>query len=366
MPSSTLDGVGLERMRLPDGDNIARTRSFYEALVDVCRRPSEGPVVLQLLTNLRPEALPVLRQLKKQGVIILCSVSVFPGWPKKKLKRIYRRYSYRRLYKLAWKSRCLARRGRRSKCVSSTHEKRSALARVVQPEVCVVDGGGWWGGRGRGVHWCLSVSAVPVRAVPACAGVPPLLSLSVHGGVSCNLSLSSPPSLLLWTSSGYRAPPLARRARGHKCAVRVLVRRGFSGVTTCRCRDLWCDNCVVSSGPLGTLGTLGTPGTLGTLGTLGTAPSAPRPPANAAAVAITTCLQHDANPSAVHLPLPLRFCVRIDTTHGDGASPGGLRGRRGGHHQEGDCVFDAHGCVWRAPRHIPSPPAKPPSRTRPR
>ena len=98
LPPSTLDGVDLERMRLPDGDNVARIRAFYEAVVDVCRRPSEGPVVLQVLTNLRPEALPVLRHLKKQGVIIVCSVSVFPNWPKKKLKRIYRRYSYRRLY----------------------------------------------------------------------------------------------------------------------------------------------------------------------------------------------------------------------------------------------------------------------------
>ena len=98
LPSSTLDGVDLERMRLPDRGNAERTRSFYEALVGVCQRPSQGPVVLQVLTNLRPEALPVLKRLKKQGVIILCSVSVFPNWPKKKLKRFYRRYSYRRLY----------------------------------------------------------------------------------------------------------------------------------------------------------------------------------------------------------------------------------------------------------------------------
>ena len=104
--------------------------------------------------------------------------------------------------------------------------------------------GGRWGGGGRGVRWCLCVCAVPVRAVPpVCAGAPPPLPLSGHGCVSSNLSLclsSLPPLVELlplprWsTSSGYRAPPLARRARGHECAVRVHVQRGSSDGTTCR------------------------------------------------------------------------------------------------------------------------------------
>ena len=104
--------------------------------------------------------------------------------------------------------------------------------------------GGRWGGGGRGVRWCLCVCAMPVRAVPpVCAGAPPPLPLSGHGCVSSNLSLclsSLPPLVELlplprWsTSSGYRAPPLARRARGHECAVRVHVRRGSSDGTTCR------------------------------------------------------------------------------------------------------------------------------------
>ncbi len=98
LPPSALDGVSLERIRLPDVDNVARTRMFYEALLDVCRRPSEGPVVLQILTNLRPEALPWLRKLKREGVVILYSVSQFPNWPNKPMKRIYRRFNYRRVY----------------------------------------------------------------------------------------------------------------------------------------------------------------------------------------------------------------------------------------------------------------------------
>ncbi|MDB4543056.1 glycosyltransferase family 4 protein [bacterium] len=98
LPSSELDCAGLERIRLPDGDNLARTEFFYKALLEVSERPAQGPVVLQVLTNLRPEALPWLRQLRKQGVIIVYSMSQFPRWPKKRFKRILRRFGFRRVF----------------------------------------------------------------------------------------------------------------------------------------------------------------------------------------------------------------------------------------------------------------------------
>ncbi len=98
LPPITLDGAPLERIRLPDSKNRARTRIYYDALLDVCRRPAQGPVVAQLLTNMRPQALPWLRQLKDSGVATVYSVSQFPTWQRKPFKRILRTRGYRQVY----------------------------------------------------------------------------------------------------------------------------------------------------------------------------------------------------------------------------------------------------------------------------
>ena len=95
---SRLDGAPLERIRLPDRKKRSRTRIYYDALLEVCQRPHEGPVVAQLLTNIRPGAEPWLRKLKASGVATLYSVSQFPTWPQKPLKRIFRRPGYQRVF----------------------------------------------------------------------------------------------------------------------------------------------------------------------------------------------------------------------------------------------------------------------------
>ena len=98
LPETTLDGAPLERIRLPDTKGSARTRIYYDALLEVCRRPTDGPVVAQLLTNIRPGALPWLRALRASGVATLYSVSQFPTWQQKPHKRFFRRPGYRRVY----------------------------------------------------------------------------------------------------------------------------------------------------------------------------------------------------------------------------------------------------------------------------
>ena len=86
-----LDGAPLERIRLPDSKNRTRTQIYYDALLEVCQRKAEGPTVAQLLTNMRPQALPWLRQLKASGVATVYSVPQSPTWQQKPLKRILRR-----------------------------------------------------------------------------------------------------------------------------------------------------------------------------------------------------------------------------------------------------------------------------------
>jgi glycosyltransferase involved in cell wall biosynthesis len=98
LPQTTLDGALLERIRLPDSKNRVRTQIYYDALLDVCQRTADGPVVAQLLTNMRPQALPWLRRLKASGVATVYSVSQFPTWQQKPFKRIFRRHGYRRVY----------------------------------------------------------------------------------------------------------------------------------------------------------------------------------------------------------------------------------------------------------------------------
>jgi glycosyltransferase involved in cell wall biosynthesis len=98
LPETVLDGAPLERIRLPDSKNRVRTQIYYDALLEVCQRPTDGPVVAQLLTNMRPQALPWLRRLRKSGVATVYSVSQFPTWHQKPTKRIFRRYGYRKVY----------------------------------------------------------------------------------------------------------------------------------------------------------------------------------------------------------------------------------------------------------------------------
>ena len=98
LPTSSLDGAPLERISLPDSKRRSRTQIYYNALIEVCKRPSAGPVVAQLLTNIRPGAEPWLRRLKSHGVATVYSVSQYPTWPQKRFKRIFRRRGYRRVF----------------------------------------------------------------------------------------------------------------------------------------------------------------------------------------------------------------------------------------------------------------------------
>jgi glycosyltransferase involved in cell wall biosynthesis len=98
LPLSTLDGVPLHRIRLPDTKGTLRTKLYYDALLNACSKPRESNLVVQLLTNIRPQAAPWLRDLKASGAAVLYSVSQYPKWPKKPIKRLLRLPGYRKVY----------------------------------------------------------------------------------------------------------------------------------------------------------------------------------------------------------------------------------------------------------------------------
>jgi glycosyltransferase involved in cell wall biosynthesis len=98
LDETLLDGAPLQRIRLPDGKGRARTQIYYDALLEMCHGQAECPTVAQLLTNMRPAALPWLNKLKDQGVATVYSVSQFPTWQRKPIKRIFRLRGYRQVY----------------------------------------------------------------------------------------------------------------------------------------------------------------------------------------------------------------------------------------------------------------------------
>ena len=98
LPIASLDGAPLHRIRLPDNKNFSRSRIYYNALTEMCKEPCDDPLVVQFLTNMRPNATPWLRQLKNSGAAIIYSVSQYPKWPQKPLKRLYRHRGYRNVY----------------------------------------------------------------------------------------------------------------------------------------------------------------------------------------------------------------------------------------------------------------------------
>ncbi|MDE0953034.1 MAG: hypothetical protein OSA45_17420, partial [Halioglobus sp.] len=58
LPESVLDGAPLQRIRLPDSKSRTRTQIYYDALLEICQSQTDRPTVAQLITNMRPEALP--------------------------------------------------------------------------------------------------------------------------------------------------------------------------------------------------------------------------------------------------------------------------------------------------------------------
>ena len=98
LPESALDGAPLQRIRLPDSKSRTRTKIYYDALLEICQSQTDRPTVAQLITNMRPEALPWLRRLKGAGIATVYSVSQFPTWQQKPAKRIFRRRGYRQVY----------------------------------------------------------------------------------------------------------------------------------------------------------------------------------------------------------------------------------------------------------------------------
>jgi glycosyltransferase involved in cell wall biosynthesis len=98
LPVEEVDGAPVHRVRLPDEKGMRRSLIFYRTVVSLCRQPELRPDAVQFVSNLRARAIPWLVALRRMGIATLYSVSQFPTWPNKPVKRIWRRHFYRTLY----------------------------------------------------------------------------------------------------------------------------------------------------------------------------------------------------------------------------------------------------------------------------
>ncbi len=98
LPPDEVDGTPVHRVRLPDHKGRRRHRIFYRTVVELCSDPALRPDAVQFVSNLRARAIPWLLRLRRMGIPTLYSVSQFPTWPDKKVKRIWRKHFYRSLY----------------------------------------------------------------------------------------------------------------------------------------------------------------------------------------------------------------------------------------------------------------------------
>lgn len=97
LPQAAIDGVTVNRMRLPD-QGRSRLSTLYRGVNEVLSEPGQGPVVLQLLTGLKPEARIWLHRFKNRGAATVFSLSQYPNWHRKPWKRLFRQLGYRAVY----------------------------------------------------------------------------------------------------------------------------------------------------------------------------------------------------------------------------------------------------------------------------
>ncbi|HVO83558.1 MAG TPA: glycosyltransferase family 4 protein [Syntrophobacteria bacterium] len=99
LPTESVNGTPIHRVRLPEEKGLLRTRIFCQALVDFCKQPGCRPDVVQLLGSLPPRTLPWMLRLRARRIPTVYAFTSPPNLPANPLKRIRRRLFYRLLYR---------------------------------------------------------------------------------------------------------------------------------------------------------------------------------------------------------------------------------------------------------------------------
>jgi glycosyltransferase involved in cell wall biosynthesis len=95
-----LKGVPIHRTRLYDRAGWRRSIAFSQGLFNFCRRQENRPDILQMIPSLQPRSAPWLRSIRKGlGIPIVFGYTVMLEPPSNPVKRAFRQWAWRRLYR---------------------------------------------------------------------------------------------------------------------------------------------------------------------------------------------------------------------------------------------------------------------------
>jgi len=97
LPTESVNGTPIHRVRLPEEKGKLRTRIFCQAVVDFCKQPRYRPDVVQFLGSLPPRSLPWMLNLRVRRIPLVYAFTSPPNLPPP--RRVTRRLAYRLLYR---------------------------------------------------------------------------------------------------------------------------------------------------------------------------------------------------------------------------------------------------------------------------
>jgi glycosyltransferase involved in cell wall biosynthesis len=99
LPTESINGTPIQRVRLPEEKGWLRTKVFNQAVLHFCTQPGYRPDVVQFLGALPPRTLPWLVGLRFRRIARVYAVTSQPNLPTNPLKRARRKFAYRLLYR---------------------------------------------------------------------------------------------------------------------------------------------------------------------------------------------------------------------------------------------------------------------------
>lgn len=76
LPVESVEGVPVHRVRLPDASSVARTSTYFRALIELCRAPATRPDLIQLHSFERLESLYWIPRLARLGIPLVYAIQI--------------------------------------------------------------------------------------------------------------------------------------------------------------------------------------------------------------------------------------------------------------------------------------------------
>ena len=93
LPTETVDGVSVQRVRLPEKPGVRRDAWFVWRVADLCSESSSRPDILQMF-SIPPATVPALWRIRRMGVPVVATQTIMPVFPAHPLKQALLRASF--------------------------------------------------------------------------------------------------------------------------------------------------------------------------------------------------------------------------------------------------------------------------------